>query len=52
MQTISPRTGMGRGVVHGRVYTQKGKLIAVVTQEGVVRADLGELPKKKAEAKL
>ncbi|KAF8710743.1 Acyl-CoA thioesterase, partial [Rhizoctonia solani] len=38
--TVSPRTGLGRGVVHGRVYTQKGTLIAVVTQEGVVRADL------------
>ncbi|CAE6470446.1 unnamed protein product [Rhizoctonia solani] len=50
--TVSPRTGTGRGVVHGRVYTQKGKLIAVVTQEGVVRADLGEPQKPKTKAKL
>ncbi|KAJ1310355.1 hypothetical protein OPQ81_007093 [Rhizoctonia solani] len=50
--TVSPRTGMGRGVVQGRVYTQQGKLIAVVAQEGVVRADLGEPSKKKTKAKL
>lgn len=34
----SPRTGEGRGVVNGRFYTQEGELIAVTTQEGVVRA--------------
>jgi acyl-CoA thioesterase II len=34
----SPRGGMGRGIVHGRFYTQQGKLIAVATQEGVARA--------------
>lgn len=49
---VSPRTGLGRGVVHGRIYTQQGNLIAVLTQEGVVRADLGEGSKKKPEAKL
>ncbi|EIN13614.1 hypothetical protein PUNSTDRAFT_109805 [Punctularia strigosozonata HHB-11173 SS5] len=36
----SPRTGSGRGVSFGRMYTQGGKLIAVMSQEGVVRADV------------
>ncbi|QRW00233.1 thioesterase family protein [Ceratobasidium sp. AG-Ba] len=49
---ISPRTGMGRGVVHGRLYTQQGNLIAVLTQEGVVRADLGERSKNSVKPKL
>ncbi|TFY61471.1 hypothetical protein EVJ58_g4491 [Rhodofomes roseus] len=34
----SPRAGNGRGVVHGRIYTRTGTLIAVASQEGVVRA--------------
>ncbi|PCH33398.1 hypothetical protein WOLCODRAFT_129747 [Wolfiporia cocos MD-104 SS10] len=34
----SPRSGGGRGMVHGRMYTQRGTLIAVASQEGVVRA--------------
>lgn len=42
----SPRTGTGRGVVHGKIYTQDGKLIAVTTQEGVVRADIREPQKE------
>ncbi|KIY53192.1 Thioesterase/thiol ester dehydrase-isomerase [Fistulina hepatica ATCC 64428] len=33
-----PRTGSGRGVVHGQVYTRDGCLVAVLSQEGVVRA--------------
>ncbi|KAG8683921.1 hypothetical protein FRC09_015725 [Ceratobasidium sp. 395] len=49
---VSPRTGLGRGVVHGRLYTQQGNLIAVLTQEGVVRADLGEHTKKTIKSKL
>ncbi|KAG8953277.1 hypothetical protein FRC04_002687 [Tulasnella sp. 424] len=32
--------GMGRSLVHGRLYTRSGKLVAVVSQEGVVRAAL------------
>lgn len=36
----SPRAGSGRGVVHGRIYTQDGTLVAVAAQEGVVRADI------------
>lgn len=36
-----PVAGSGRGMVHGRLYTQEGKLVAVTAQEGVVRADLG-----------
>lgn len=35
--------GDGRGLVHGRIYTQDGKLAVVVQQEGVVRA---QVPKK------
>ncbi|KZT74859.1 hypothetical protein DAEQUDRAFT_742304 [Daedalea quercina L-15889] len=34
----SPRAGNGRGVVHGRMYTRSGTLIAVTSQEGVIRA--------------
>jgi len=29
--------------VHGRLYTRKGELIAVTSQEGVVRAKLAPL---------
>lgn len=29
--------GDGRAVVHGQIFTQEGKLVAVTTQEGVVR---------------
>lgn len=32
--------GDGRGLVHGRIYTQDGKLAVVVQQEGVVRAQV------------
>ncbi|EJU04943.1 Thioesterase/thiol ester dehydrase-isomerase [Dacryopinax primogenitus] len=35
-----PVGGSGRGLVHGRLYTQDGRLVAVTTQEGVVRADV------------
>ncbi|CCM01650.1 uncharacterized protein FIBRA_03711 [Fibroporia radiculosa] len=34
----SPRSGEGRGVVHGRMYTRDGTLVAVTSQEGVIRA--------------
>lgn len=34
----APRAGSGRGVVHGRMYTRTGTLVAVTSQEGVVRA--------------
>jgi len=44
----SPRVGSGRGVVHGQIYTQKGVLVAVVTQEAVARVHLpGEATKSK-----
>lgn len=36
----SSAAGMGRSLVHGRLYTRAGKLVAVVSQEGVVRAAL------------
>lgn len=35
-----------------QIYTQQGNLVAVLAQEGVVRADLEERPKNKAIAKL
>ncbi|KAI0071777.1 Thioesterase/thiol ester dehydrase-isomerase [Panus rudis PR-1116 ss-1] len=35
----SPRIGSGRAVVHGRMYTLDGKLVAVMSQEGVLRVD-------------
>ncbi|KAH8120165.1 Thioesterase/thiol ester dehydrase-isomerase [Phellopilus nigrolimitatus] len=34
----SPRAGSGRGVVQGQMYTQDGTLVAVTTQEGVIRS--------------
>ncbi|THV06037.1 Thioesterase/thiol ester dehydrase-isomerase [Dendrothele bispora CBS 962.96] len=36
----SPRTGSGRGIVHGQLFTRQGTLVAATTQEGVVRADI------------
>ncbi|KAF8845320.1 Thioesterase/thiol ester dehydrase-isomerase [Paxillus ammoniavirescens] len=36
---VCPRAGDGRGVVHGRLYSRSGTLVAVICQEGVVRAD-------------
>ncbi|THH19742.1 hypothetical protein EW146_g1508 [Bondarzewia mesenterica] len=38
--TVSPTAGSGRGVVMGRMYSRNGTLVAVTTQEGVVRADI------------
>ena len=35
-ECYSPRAAHGRGIVHGNLY-QKGRLIAVATQEGLVR---------------
>jgi len=49
---VSPRTGSGRGVVHGRMYTRDGTLVAVTSQEGVVRANVRGPPEPKLEAKL
>ncbi|KAJ7597622.1 HotDog domain-containing protein [Mycena floridula] len=34
------RAGSGRGIVHGRLYTVDGTLVAVTQQEGVVRANV------------
>jgi len=47
---VSPRSGMGRGIVHGRVYSRSGTLCAVVAQEGVIRTHAGN--PKAAESKL
>uniref|UniRef100_A0A8H7YAV0 Uncharacterized protein n=1 Tax=Psilocybe cubensis TaxID=181762 RepID=A0A8H7YAV0_PSICU len=35
-----PRGGSGRAIVHGRMFTRDGTLVAVMTQEGVVRANI------------
>ncbi|KAJ7130035.1 thioesterase-like superfamily-domain-containing protein [Mycena crocata] len=35
----SPRAASGRAIVYGQLYTRTGTLVAVTTQEGVVRAD-------------
>ncbi|KAF5377598.1 hypothetical protein D9615_005160 [Tricholomella constricta] len=48
----SPRTGSGRGVVHGRMYTRDGTLVAVTSQEGVVRANVRGPAEPKMDAKL
>ena len=36
---ISPRGAFGRAVVHGRLYSRSGSLVAVSSQEGVVRSN-------------
>ncbi|KAJ7919114.1 hypothetical protein B0H13DRAFT_2230997 [Mycena leptocephala] len=36
----SPAAGNGRSIVYGQLYTRNGTLVAVTTQEGVVRADI------------
>ncbi|KAH9947684.1 thioesterase-like superfamily-domain-containing protein [Amylocystis lapponica] len=41
----TPRSGSGRGVVQGRMYTHDGTLVAVTSQEGVVRAQLTDTPR-------
>ncbi|KAF8898391.1 thioesterase-like superfamily-domain-containing protein [Infundibulicybe gibba] len=48
---VSPRTGSGRGMVHGRMYTRDGTLVAVTSQEGVVRADVRD-PSEPVASKL
>ena len=40
MQAALTDVGSGRGIVRGLLYTWDGVLIAVTSQEGVVRADL------------
>jgi len=39
-QMSAPRMGSGRAVAHGEFYTREGNLIALTTQEGVVRANV------------
>jgi len=48
----SPRAGCGRGVAHGRLYTQEGTLVAVTSQEGVVRAGIRRPEQAKPKPKL
>jgi len=47
----SSRIGSGRAVVHGRMYTTSGTLVAVLSQEGVMRADVRK-PSDSPAAKL
>lgn len=42
METVAVDVASGRGLVRGRVYTEKGVLVAATSQEGVIRADTGE----------
>ncbi|KAJ7225829.1 thioesterase-like superfamily-domain-containing protein [Mycena pura] len=35
----SPRAASGRAIIYGQLYTRTGTLVAVTTQEGVVRAN-------------
>ncbi|KAF5375155.1 hypothetical protein D9758_000473 [Tetrapyrgos nigripes] len=37
---FSPRTGSGRGIVHGQLFTRQGTLVAITSQEGVIRAGI------------
>ncbi|KAI0815299.1 thioesterase-like superfamily-domain-containing protein [Irpex lacteus] len=49
----APSVGSGRGLVFGRMFTESGELIALMTQEGVVRADIRDPSlSKPAQAKL
>lgn len=45
---ICPRAASGRAVVHGRLYSRAGNLVAVTCQEGVVRANVRGPTKNKA----
>jgi acyl-CoA thioesterase-2 len=36
-EMVSPSAGRGRGLVHGRIFTQNGLLVASVIQEGLIR---------------
>jgi len=47
-----PRAGSGRGVVHGKLYSRSGSLVAVTCQEGVVRADRRGPETEETKAKL
>ncbi|KAL4268034.1 C/M/P thioester hydrolase family protein [Pleurotus pulmonarius] len=48
----SPRIGSGRGIMHGLLYSRSGKIVAVTSQEGVVRADIREPGAPNRSAKL
>ncbi|KAH7924000.1 hypothetical protein BV22DRAFT_1067601 [Leucogyrophana mollusca] len=49
---VCPRAASGRGVVHGRLYSRSGSLVAVTCQEGVVRADRRGPDVEETKAKL
>ncbi|KZW02067.1 Thioesterase/thiol ester dehydrase-isomerase [Exidia glandulosa HHB12029] len=43
------RAGQGRGVSEGRIYSRDGQLIAVTTQEGLIRPQKPTAPTKEAD---
>ncbi|KAG0703122.1 hypothetical protein DFH29DRAFT_803988 [Suillus ampliporus] len=46
---VCPRATSGRAVVHGRLYSRAGSLVAVTCQEGVVRANIRDPAENKAK---
>jgi acyl-CoA thioesterase II len=46
---VCPRGASGRAVVHGRLYSRAGNLVAVTCQEGVVRANVRGPTENKAK---
>jgi acyl-CoA thioesterase II len=46
----SPRTGNGRGVAFGRIYSRDGLLIATCAQEGIVRLSAREQKRQQKQA--
>lgn len=42
----SPRTGGGRGVAFGRIYSRDGVLVATTAQEGILRSSKREQAKR------
>ncbi|QGU02148.1 Acyl-CoA thioesterase 2 [Corynebacterium kalinowskii] len=50
---ISPSASDGRGLTHGRIFDREGRLVAVVTQEGLTRTlEPGQqaIPKREGES--
>ena len=41
---VSPSASGGRGLALGRVFTQDGRLVATVAQEGLIRMGRGSAP--------
>lgn len=50
MQMQTQAASNGRGVVIGRIYREDGTLVAIVSQEGLIRGQNSQ-PPKSADAK-